>query len=159
MYVNPMLFICFLYYLEGGISQPTPKYNSSILEDMFQEDNADFVKKTICRWQELGEALILLKVWYSISLSLSRWFFLHLLCTWAYNFLCLLQVWARQRSSIYVHDCLNGYIISILLSYLVSLDKINKSMKAVQILRVVLDFIGMLRFKFLPFHQSLHECQ
>ncbi|KAJ4714403.1 nucleolar protein 6 [Melia azedarach] len=99
-------------YNRGGISQPTPKYNSSILEDMFQEDNADFVKKTICRWQELGEALILLKVW------------------------------ARQRSSIYVHDCLNGYIISILLSYLVSLDKINKSMKAVQILRVVLDFIA-----------------
>lgn len=59
--------------------------------------------------------------------------------------LMVLQVWARQRSSIYVHDCLNGYLISILLSYLVSLDKINNSMKALQILRVVLDFIGMLR--------------
>ncbi|KAH9663147.1 nucleolar protein [Citrus sinensis] len=97
---------------QDGIPRATPKYNSSILEDMFLEDNAEYVEKTISRWKELGEALILLKVW------------------------------ARQRSSIYVHDCLNGYLISILLSYLVSLDKINNSMKALQILRVVLDFIA-----------------
>ncbi|KAH9711400.1 nucleolar protein [Citrus sinensis] len=103
---------CVLNYPEDGIPRATPKYNSSILEDMFLEDNAEYVEKTISRWKELGEALILLKVW------------------------------ARQRSSIYVHDCLNGYLISILLSYLVSLDKINNSMKALQILRVVLDFIA-----------------
>ncbi|KAI9164874.1 hypothetical protein LWI28_003798 [Acer negundo] len=97
---------------QGGVPQATPKYNTSILEDMLLEDNAEFVKKTLCRWKELGEALMLLKIW------------------------------AQQRSSIYVHDCLNGYLVSILLSYLVSLDKINNSMKAVQILRIALDFIA-----------------
>ncbi|KAK3224122.1 hypothetical protein Dsin_011147 [Dipteronia sinensis] len=97
---------------QGGVPQATPKYNTSILEDMLLEDNAEFVKKTLCRWKELGEALMLLKIW------------------------------ARQRSSIYAHDCLNGYLVSILLSYLVSLDKINNSMKAVQILRIALDFIA-----------------
>ncbi|XP_031255110.1 nucleolar protein 6-like [Pistacia vera] len=97
---------------QDGVPQPTPKYNSSILEDMFLEDNAEFVNKTLSRWKELGEALILLKVW------------------------------ARQRSSIHVHDCINGYLMSILLSYLVSHDKINNSMKAMQILRIALDFIA-----------------
>ncbi|KAL5754642.1 hypothetical protein ACOSP7_022862 [Xanthoceras sorbifolium] len=97
---------------QGGVPQATPKYNTSILEDMLLEDNAEFVKKTLCRWKELGEVLMLLKIW------------------------------ARQRSSIYVHDCLNGYLVSILLSYLVSLDKINNSMKTIQIFRIALDFIA-----------------
>ncbi|XP_044469095.1 nucleolar protein 6 [Mangifera indica] len=97
---------------QDGVPQPTPKYNSGILEDMFLEDNAEFVNKTFSTWKELGEALMLLKVW------------------------------ARQRSSIYAHDCVNGYLLSILLSYLVSLDKINNSMKTMQILRIALDFIA-----------------
>lgn len=40
----------------------TPKYNNSILEDMFIEENADFIKRTFNGCKELGEALILLKV-------------------------------------------------------------------------------------------------
>ncbi|KAM7251230.1 hypothetical protein ACFE04_023113 [Oxalis oulophora] len=97
---------------EGGDPQPTPKYNCSILEDMFIEDNSDFLKKTFSGWKELGDALILLKVW------------------------------ARQRSSLYVQDCLNGYLISIILSYLASENQINKPMKAMQIIRTTLAFIG-----------------
>lgn len=94
------------------VPQPTPKYNSSILEDMFLEDNMEFVKKTFSEWKELGDALILLKVW------------------------------ARQRSSIYEHDCLNGFLISIIVSYLVAQSKVNKSMKAIGIFRIALDFIA-----------------
>lgn len=66
-----------------GVSQPTPTYNSSILEDMFLEDNSELLKKAFSGWKELGDALILLKIW------------------------------ARQRSSIYIHDCLNGFLISL----------------------------------------------
>lgn len=48
--------------LAGGVTQATPKYNSSILEDMFLEENAGIVKKAFQDWKTLEEALILLKV-------------------------------------------------------------------------------------------------
>ncbi|XVE82616.1 hypothetical protein DITRI_Ditri16bG0020000 [Diplodiscus trichospermus] len=95
----------------GDVPQPTPKYNCSILEDMFLEENSKFVKKTFSGWKELGEALILLKVW------------------------------ARLRSSIYVHDCLNGFLMSIIVSCLVAEDKINHDMKAMAIFRAALKFV------------------
>ncbi|CAK9152397.1 unnamed protein product [Ilex paraguariensis] len=100
---------------QGDVLQATPKYNSSILEDMFLEDNTEFIRRTFLEWKELREALILLKVW------------------------------ARQRSSIYAHDCLNGSLISIIMAYLATKsggNRINNSMNAMQILRVTLDFIA-----------------
>ncbi|CAB4318037.1 unnamed protein product [Prunus armeniaca] len=97
---------------QGGIPQATPKYNSSILEDMFIEDMEEFLKKTFLGWKELQEALMLLKVW------------------------------ARQRTPIYAYDCLNGFLISVILSYLADRDRIKKSMKAMHILRVTLNFIA-----------------
>ncbi|VVB10024.1 unnamed protein product [Arabis nemorensis] len=95
-----------------GVPQPTPTYNSSILEDMFLEENSELLKKTFSEWKELGDALILLKIW------------------------------ARQRSSIYTHDCLNGFLISLILSYLATHGKFNKSLNALDIFRVTLDFIA-----------------
>ncbi|GAA0178293.1 RNA metabolism protein [Lithospermum erythrorhizon] len=100
---------------QDGVSQPTPKYNSSILEDMFLEDNAEIVKKAFLGWKEIGEALMLLKVW------------------------------ARQRCSIYTHDCMNGFLISVLLTYLAAKsgkNQINNSMNTMQIFRMTLDFIA-----------------
>lgn len=100
---------------EGGALLATPKYNLSILEDMSLEDNAGFVKKTFMGKKELMEALMLLKVW------------------------------ARQRSSIYAHDCLNGYLISVIMAYLATesgRNRINNSLNAMQIFRVTLDFIA-----------------
>jgi U3 small nucleolar RNA-associated protein 22 len=100
---------------QSGVPQPTPVYNSSILEDMGLEENAEFVKKSFVGWKELGEALILLKIW------------------------------ASQRSSIYAHDCLNGYLLSVILSYLATESgrrRINNSMNTLQIFRIVLDFIA-----------------
>ncbi|KAE9452911.1 hypothetical protein C3L33_15193, partial [Rhododendron williamsianum] len=100
---------------QGAVLQPTPKYNSSILEDLFLEDNAEFVRRTFLGWNELGEALILLKVW------------------------------ARQRSSIYAHDCLSGFLISVIMVYLASKsggNRIKKSMNTMQIFRVMMDFIA-----------------
>lgn len=99
---------------EGG-SVATPKYNSSILEDMFIEEFTKLMKGIFHECKELGNALVLMKIW------------------------------ARHRSSLYSHDCLNGYLITILLSYLVTKSSggfFNKSMNAMQIFRVTLDFVA-----------------
>uniref|UniRef100_A0A803Q1Y2 Nucleolar protein 6 n=1 Tax=Cannabis sativa TaxID=3483 RepID=A0A803Q1Y2_CANSA len=93
---------------QGGISQATPKYNSSILEDMLMEETTESMKKIFLGWKELGEALVLLKVW------------------------------ARQRTSIYAHDCLNGFLLSVILANLARRNRINNSMKTMQIVRVTL---------------------
>lgn len=45
----------------------TPNYNSSILEDMFLEENAAFVKIVFLGWKDLEEALLLLKVCFEKS--------------------------------------------------------------------------------------------
>ncbi|PKA50392.1 hypothetical protein AXF42_Ash013481 [Apostasia shenzhenica] len=102
-------------YKQGDMTQATPHYNSSILEDMFLEENAEFVKNTFQEWNSLKDALLLLKVW------------------------------ARNRGSIYLYDCFNGYLISIIMSYLAagsSGNHINKSMNSMQIFRVTLKFIS-----------------
>ncbi|KAE8655090.1 putative ADP-ribosylation factor [Hibiscus syriacus] len=95
----------------GDVLQPTPIYNCSILEDMYLEENSKFVMNFFSGWKELGEALILLKVW------------------------------ARLRSSIYVHDCINGFLISVIVSYLVAKNKINHDMMPMGIFRATLKFI------------------
>ncbi|XP_019423401.1 PREDICTED: nucleolar protein 6 isoform X2 [Lupinus angustifolius] len=95
----------------GADLQATPKYNSSILEDMFLED-IEIIHRFFIGWKELRDALILLKVW------------------------------ARQRSSIHVHDCLNGFLISVILAYLASRQQLNTSMTATEIFRFTLNFIA-----------------
>ncbi|TVU50990.1 hypothetical protein EJB05_02390 [Eragrostis curvula] len=102
-------------YTKDGINVPTPKYNSSILEDMFLEENAEFICSTFADWKALQEASILLKVW------------------------------ARQRTSIYAHDGLNGHLISAILTFL-AIDSggsiINRSMTTRQIFRVFMNFLA-----------------
>ncbi|KAG2615039.1 hypothetical protein PVAP13_3NG027500 [Panicum virgatum] len=102
-------------HTKDGINLPTPKYNCSILEDMFLEENAEFMSSTFADWKALQEALVLVKVW------------------------------ARQRTSIYTHDCLNGYLISAILVFL-TVDCggsiITKSMTTRQIFRVVMNFLA-----------------
>ncbi|CAL4904049.1 unnamed protein product [Urochloa decumbens] len=103
-------------YTKDGINLPTPKYNCSILEDMFLEENAEFMSSIFAEWKALQEALVLVKVW------------------------------ARQRTSIYTHDCLNGYLISAILVFL-TMDNGEKStikrpMTTRQIFRVVMNFLA-----------------
>ncbi|ONK76147.1 uncharacterized protein A4U43_C03F24440 [Asparagus officinalis] len=101
---------------EGDTARATPKYNSSILEDLFLEENTEFIQTSFHEWKSMQDALILLKVW------------------------------ARNRNSIFAHDCLNGYLLSIMLSYLAVVNRITKSMNAVQIFRVTLKFISTASF-------------
>ncbi|KAJ6378798.1 hypothetical protein OIU78_028927 [Salix suchowensis] len=79
-----------------------------------QEDNTEFLKKTFS-WME----------------GIRRGF------SFAEG-----EVWARQRDFIHSHDGLNGYLIAIILSYLVAHEKVNSSMRPLQIFRVTLDFIA-----------------
>ncbi|KAL9273669.1 Pyridine nucleotide-disulfide oxidoreductase domain-containing protein [Drosera capensis] len=48
---------------KGNVSEATPKYNCSILEDMLMEEHSEFVKQTFLDQKELCEALIFLKIW------------------------------------------------------------------------------------------------
>uniref|UniRef100_A0A0E0RE94 Uncharacterized protein n=1 Tax=Oryza rufipogon TaxID=4529 RepID=A0A0E0RE94_ORYRU len=50
-------------YTKDGINLPTPKYNCSILEDMFLEENVEFISSSVADWKALQEALVLLKMW------------------------------------------------------------------------------------------------
>nr|GEX34116.1 nucleolar protein 6 [Tanacetum cinerariifolium] len=107
-----------LHLSSQGVSEATPMYNHSILEDMFMEHGSEFVKKAFIGWKALGEALILLKVW------------------------------ARQRSSLHTYDSLNGYLISTIMAYLASESnkaRINKAMTVTQIFRTTLDFMANLK--------------
>lgn len=52
----------FCNFPPGNISQGTPRYNSSILEDMFIEDTMEFVNKHLTGAKELSDGLTLLKV-------------------------------------------------------------------------------------------------
>ncbi|KAF9612335.1 hypothetical protein IFM89_038938 [Coptis chinensis] len=101
---------------QGDTCPPTPKYNTSILEDMFLVENSEYIRKVFVGWKELGEALILTKVW------------------------------ARQRSSIYAYDCINGFLLSVIMSFLATKLEgkhiINRSMNTLQIFRAILDFIA-----------------
>lgn len=100
---------------QDGVSLPTPKYNSSILEDMYIEEFTELIKDKFHDCEELRKALVLMKVW------------------------------ARQRNSIYSYDCLNGFLMAVIMSYLAS-NRVggffNKSMNAMQIFRVTIDFIA-----------------
>ncbi|XP_078173344.1 nucleolar protein isoform X1 [Carex rostrata] len=102
-------------FSQGGITQPTPNYNTSMLEDMFLEENSEFVRKVFLESRSLVEALILLKVW------------------------------ARQRRTVYTHDCINGYLLSVLVACLTAQSAgniVSKSMTARQIFRVIIKYIG-----------------
>ncbi|KAF9609709.1 hypothetical protein IFM89_018157 [Coptis chinensis] len=56
------------------------------------------------------------------------------------------KVWARQRSSIYAYDCINGFLLSVIMSFLETKLEgkhiINRSMNTLQIFRAILDFIA-----------------
>ncbi|XP_022152358.1 nucleolar protein 6 [Momordica charantia] len=97
---------------QGSLLQATPKYNTSILEDMFFEDTAEMVKTPFLESKDLVETLILLKVW------------------------------ARHRAPIYVHDCLSGFLIAVILSYLVNQNIITHSMTVIQMFRVAVKFMA-----------------
>ncbi|KAH9309820.1 hypothetical protein KI387_037731, partial [Taxus chinensis] len=101
---------------QGGVAQATPYYNATILEDLILEEHAAFLRKNISGSESFVEALLLLKVW------------------------------ARQRNSINAPDCLNGFLMSMILAYLTTGaggQRITMQMTGLQAFRVVIDFIAI----------------
>ncbi|GER49635.1 nucleolar protein [Striga asiatica] len=97
-----------------SVSQATPRYNSSILEDMLIEDNSEFIKKTFEGHKELGKALLLLKVW-----ARKNFLFVHD-CLSGFLITAIVAYLASKSGK----------------------NRINSSMNAVQILRITMDFIA-----------------
>ncbi|CAA0839558.1 Unknown protein [Striga hermonthica] len=96
------------------VSQATPRYNSSILEDMLIEDNSEFIKKTFAGHKELRKALLLLKVW-----ARKNFLFVHD-CLSGFLITAIVAYLASKSGK----------------------NRINSSMNAVQILRITMDFIA-----------------
>ncbi|KAJ7384542.1 Nucleolar protein 6 [Desmophyllum pertusum] len=96
----------------GDTGLPTPHYNTSVLSDMFLEQHLHHLYKSITDFQGMKDAVALIKVW------------LH------------------QRELDQGQGCCRGFLVSMFISYLLSVKKINQRMSSYQILRVFLQFLG-----------------
>lgn len=100
---------------KDGVIQPTPHYNSSILEDMAVESTAAVLKESFTGHESTRDAVLLLKVW------------------------------CRQRGIYDAVDSLNGSLITILVAYLASPaggKRINEHLTALQIFRLTMESIA-----------------
>lgn len=97
---------CWILSMENqennDIGSPTPYYNSSILSDLTNSINQEFLKQTLMDYENLKQAVILLKIWI-------------------------------QQRNLQV----SGYIISMIVAYLVQTKRINNIMSSYQIVRNV----------------------
>lgn len=84
------------------IGPSTPYYNSSVLSDLTNSVNQEFLKQILINCENLKQAVILLKIW------------------------------VRQRNL-----QVSGYIISMIIAYLVQAKRINNIMSSYQIVRNV----------------------
>jgi len=58
-----------LVVLLDGVAQPTPHYNSSILEDMTIESSAAMLKEALIGNEAMRDAVLLLKVRVNLNLT------------------------------------------------------------------------------------------
>ncbi|XP_067056195.1 nucleolar protein 6-like [Acropora muricata] len=93
-------------------SQPTPHYNASILSDMFLEQHLHHLYKCLQDFSGMKDAVALIKVW------------LH------------------QRELDKGPGCCSGFLVSMFISHLLAVRKVNKHMSSYQILRIFLQFLG-----------------
>ncbi|XP_067386974.1 nucleolar protein 6 isoform X2 [Emydura macquarii macquarii] len=97
---------------EGAAEPPTPHYNNSILCDMVLESNLLFLSGAGADFPGMRDGVTLLKVW------------LH------------------QRELDKGLGCLNGFLASMLVAYLLAKHKISQGMSGYQVLRSVLQFLA-----------------
>uniref|UniRef100_A0A8C3SKV5 Nucleolar protein 6 n=1 Tax=Chelydra serpentina TaxID=8475 RepID=A0A8C3SKV5_CHESE len=101
------------WFLEQGAAEPpTPHYNNSILCDTGLESNLLFLAGASAGFPGMRDGVALLKVW------------LH------------------QRELDKGLGCLNGFVASMLVAYLVAKHKISQGMSGYQVLRSILQFLA-----------------
>ncbi|XP_061469328.1 nucleolar protein 6 isoform X2 [Rhineura floridana] len=96
----------------GAAEPPTPHYNNSILWDLVMDSNLHYLSGAAHDFQGMRDGVSLLKVWL------------------------------RQRELDKGLGCFNGFMVSMLVAYLLDKQKINKVMSGYQVLRNVLQFLA-----------------
>ncbi|XP_078077355.1 nucleolar protein 6 [Mustelus asterias] len=97
----------------GNDEPPTPHYNNTVLVDLVMEKHLHFLFNAATDFPGMKDGIGILKVW------------LH------------------QRELDKGYGCLNGFLVSMLVAYLLSKRKLNKMMSGYQILRNVLQFLAV----------------
>ncbi|KAG8456873.1 hypothetical protein GDO86_002603 [Hymenochirus boettgeri] len=97
---------------EGISDPPTPHYNNAILSDLTMEHHLHHLSSCVADFPGMKDGIAILKVW------------LH------------------QRQLDKGHGCFNGFLVSMLVAYLLSKNKINKVMSGYQVLRNTLQFLA-----------------
>ncbi|EMP32511.1 Nucleolar protein 6 [Chelonia mydas] len=97
---------------EGAAESPTPHYNNSILCDTGLESNLLFLAGAGADFPGMRDGVTLLKVW--------------------------LHQWELDKGL----GCLNGFMASMLVAYLLAKHKISQGMSGYQVLRSVLQFLA-----------------
>uniref|UniRef100_A0A8C5LK55 Nucleolar protein 6 n=1 Tax=Leptobrachium leishanense TaxID=445787 RepID=A0A8C5LK55_9ANUR len=97
---------------EGVSEPPTPHYNNTILSDLALEHHLQHLSSCATDFPGMKDGIAILKVWL------------------------------RQRQLDKGYGCFNGFMVSMLVAYLLSKNKINKVMSGYQILRNTLHFLA-----------------
>lgn len=91
---------------------PTPFYNSTVLADLVIQENMLFLKETLLMHNNIRDGILLLKIWL------------------------------RQREL----DCnvggFNGFLIAMLVCYLLQIKKINVLMSSYQVFKNVCNYLS-----------------
>ncbi|XP_069780228.1 nucleolar protein 6 [Narcine bancroftii] len=97
----------------GNDESPTPHYNNSILLDLMMEQHLNFLFNVATDFPGMKDGIKILKVWLV------------------------------QREFDKGYGCFNGFVVSMLVAYLHSKRKLNKTMSGYQVLRNVLHFLAV----------------
>lgn len=91
---------------------PTPFYNSTVAADLIIHDNILFLKETLLMHNNIKDGILLLKIW------------LH------------------QRELDNSVGGFNGFLIALLVCYLLQIKKINVLMSSYQVFRVACNYLS-----------------
>ncbi|XP_069819373.1 nucleolar protein 6 [Dendropsophus ebraccatus] len=97
---------------EGAGDPPTPHYNNSVLCDLAMEQHFHHLSACMSDFPGMKDGISVLKVWL------------------------------RQRQLDKGYGGFNGFVVSMLVAYLLSRNKINKAMNGHQVLRNALQFLA-----------------
>ncbi|XP_073445908.1 nucleolar protein 6 isoform X1 [Dendrobates tinctorius] len=97
---------------EGASLPPTPHYNNAVLSDLAMEQHFHHLSSCVSDFPGMKDGISILKVWL------------------------------RQRKLDKGYGSFNGFVVSMLVAYLLSRKKINKVMNGHQVLRNTLQFLA-----------------
>ncbi|XP_073474509.1 nucleolar protein 6 [Aquarana catesbeiana] len=97
---------------ESASEPPTPHYNNAVLWDLALEQHFHHLSSCITDFPGMRDAIFILKVWL------------------------------RQRQLDKGYGSLNGFLASMLVAYLLSRNKITRTMSGHQVLRITLQFLA-----------------